>query len=75
MVPSSTSRPPERVSQQAMRIGFLTLPFPGHLNPMTALARKLKERGHEIVFFGIPDAEPEIRNPPAAPRRTHDEQG
>ena len=44
-----------------MRIGFVTLPAPGHLNPMTTLARKLQDRGHEIVFFGLPDSEPQVR--------------
>lgn len=44
-----------------MRIGFISMPLTGHLNPMTALARKLQSRGHEIVFFGTPDAEPTIR--------------
>jgi MGT family glycosyltransferase len=39
-----------------MKIGFLSLPLAGHLNPMTALARKLKSRGHQIVFIGVPDA-------------------
>src|SRR5580698_276933 len=41
-----------------MKIGFLSLPLAGHLNPMTALARKVQSRGHEILFFGIPDVEP-----------------
>ena len=39
-----------------MRLGFISMPLADHLNPMTALARKLKCRGHEIVFIGIPDA-------------------
>jgi UDP:flavonoid glycosyltransferase YjiC (YdhE family) len=29
---------------------------------MTTLARKMRERGHQIVFAGIPDAEPAIRD-------------
>jgi len=33
----------------------------GHLNPMTALARKLQSRGNEVVFIGLPDAEPIVR--------------
>ena len=33
----------------------------GHLYPMTALARRLEERGHEVVFFGIADTEEKIR--------------
>jgi UDP:flavonoid glycosyltransferase YjiC (YdhE family) len=28
---------------------------------MTALARKLQSRGHEIVFIGVPDIEPMVR--------------
>jgi MGT family glycosyltransferase len=42
---------------EQMKIGFLSLPLFGHLNPMTALARKLQSRGHEVVFLGIPDVE------------------
>ena len=44
-----------------MKIGFLSVPLTGHLNPMTALARKLESRGHEVLFFGVPDVEPVIR--------------
>jgi zeaxanthin glucosyltransferase len=44
-----------------MKIGFLSVPLTGHLNPMTALARKLQSRGHEIVFYGTPDAETPVR--------------
>jgi zeaxanthin glucosyltransferase len=44
-----------------MRIGFLSLPFSGHLNPMTALARKLQARGNDVVFISVPDAEPVLR--------------
>lgn len=44
-----------------MKIGFLSQPFSGHLNPMAALGRKLQSRGHEVVFIGLPDAEPIIR--------------
>jgi zeaxanthin glucosyltransferase len=49
---------PERV---AMRIGFLSLPLSGHLNPMTALARRFQSRGNDVVFLGVPDAEPFAR--------------
>jgi hypothetical protein len=45
----------------SMKIGFLSLPLTGHLNPMTALARKLQSRGHEVVFIGVPDIEPVVR--------------
>src|SRR5262249_6856804 len=47
--------------QPNMKIGFLSLPLTGHLNSMTALARKLQSRGHQVVFFGVPDTEPVIR--------------
>jgi zeaxanthin glucosyltransferase len=41
-----------------MKIGFVSMPVSGHLNPMTALARKLQSRGNEVVFIGVPDVEP-----------------
>jgi zeaxanthin glucosyltransferase len=44
-----------------MKLGFVSMPLSGHLNPMTALARKLRSRGHEVVFIGVPDAEPIVR--------------
>jgi UDP:flavonoid glycosyltransferase YjiC (YdhE family) len=44
-----------------MKIGFISMPLTGHLNPMTALARKLQSRGHEIVFIGVPDVGPTVR--------------
>jgi zeaxanthin glucosyltransferase len=44
-----------------MRIGFVSMPLSGHLNPMTTLARKLVARGNEVVFIGVPDAGPIVR--------------
>jgi zeaxanthin glucosyltransferase len=44
-----------------MKIGFVSVAVAGHLNPMTALGRKLKSRGHEVVFICVPDAEPAVR--------------
>lgn len=44
-----------------MKIGFVGLPLTGHLNPMTALARNFKARGHDAILFGVPDAEPAAR--------------
>src|SRR5580692_9902649 len=41
-----------------MKIAFLGVRVPGHLNPMTTLARKLKGRGHDVVFRSMPDTEP-----------------
>jgi zeaxanthin glucosyltransferase len=34
-----------------MKLGFICPNVPGHLNPMTALARQLQLRNHEIVFL------------------------
>jgi len=44
-----------------MKIAFLGVRVPGHLNPMTKLARKLKGRGHDVVFLSMPDTEPFVR--------------
>lgn len=44
-----------------MKIGFVSMPLSGHMNPMTALARKLQARGNEVVFLGVPDAGPFVR--------------
>ncbi|HYZ74561.1 MAG TPA: glycosyltransferase, partial [Chthoniobacterales bacterium] len=42
-------------------IGVLTFPGTGHLNPITALGRRLRQRGHEVTVFQIVDVEPIIR--------------
>src|SRR6266699_1044002 len=54
---SNNERRVERpVLLSRMRIG-VTVPAPiGHLNAMTALARRLESRGHEVICIGIPDA-------------------
>jgi len=44
-----------------VKIGFVSLPVSGHLNPMTALARRLQARGNEVAFIGVPDAEATAR--------------
>jgi zeaxanthin glucosyltransferase len=44
-----------------MKIAFLGVRVPGHLNPMTTLARKLKPRGHDVVFLSVPDTERFVR--------------
>src|SRR5215813_3732252 len=44
-----------------MRVAFLSLPVPGHLNPMTGLARTYQGRGHEIVFLSLPDVAPFVQ--------------
>ena len=43
------------------RIGAFCFPGTGHINPMTALARRLRERGHEFVLFGIADCEARVK--------------
>jgi zeaxanthin glucosyltransferase len=45
-----------------MKIGFLSMPLTGHLHPMTALGRKMQARGHEVIFFGLPDAARIVRS-------------
>ena len=44
-----------------MKIAFLGVRVPGHLNPMSTLARQLKARGHDVVFLSVPDTEPFVR--------------
>jgi zeaxanthin glucosyltransferase len=34
-----------------MKFGFVCPQVPGHLNPLTALARHLQKRGHDVVFL------------------------
>jgi zeaxanthin glucosyltransferase len=36
---------------KSMKIGFICPNLPGHINPMTALARQLQARNHEVVFL------------------------
>jgi zeaxanthin glucosyltransferase len=43
------------------RLGAFCFPGTGHINPMAALAGSLRERGHEVVIFGIADTEARIR--------------
>jgi zeaxanthin glucosyltransferase len=40
-----------------MKIGFLSFPVPGHFNPMSALARQLQSRNHDVVMFSLPVGE------------------
>ena len=44
-----------------MKIAFVAPPVTGHLNPMNALARRLRSRGHDVVFIATPDGEQIIR--------------
>jgi zeaxanthin glucosyltransferase len=43
-----------------MKFGFISAPVSGHMNPMIALGRRLQSRGHEVVFFNIPDMEARV---------------
>jgi zeaxanthin glucosyltransferase len=43
------------------RLGAFCFPGTGHLNPITALARALQLRGHEVVIYGIADCEQPVR--------------
>ena len=43
-----------------MKIGFVCLPLSGHVLPMSSLMRKLRSRGHQVVFIGQFDMGPLI---------------
>ncbi len=43
------------------RLGAFCFPGTGHLNPLTALARRLQQRGHTVVIFGIADVEARVK--------------
>jgi UDP:flavonoid glycosyltransferase YjiC (YdhE family) len=40
----------------SMKLGFVCLNLLGHLDPMTALARQLQARNHDVVFRYSPVA-------------------
>jgi len=44
-----------------MKIGFISLAIPGHFNPMSALARQLQSRDHDVVMVSLPMCEPLAR--------------
>jgi hypothetical protein len=52
-----------------MKIGSICPNLPGHLNPMTALARHLQARNHEVVFLYSPSA----NGLPCVPGETKDD--
>jgi MGT family glycosyltransferase len=41
----------------AVKIAFISPPIPGHLNPMTTLAREFQARNDDVVFISLPDGE------------------
>src|SRR5579863_8035831 len=51
----------QELKRAMSRLGAFCFPGTGHLNPMTALARTLQLRGHEVVIFGIADTEARVR--------------
>ncbi|MEL6930159.1 MAG: glycosyltransferase [Cyanobacteria bacterium J06600_6] len=40
-----------------MKFGLLCPPGTGHLNPISALGYELRQRGHQVTLFGLPDVE------------------
>ena len=42
-------------------LGAFCFPGTGHINPITALARRLQQRGHRVILFGIADTEARVR--------------
>ena len=38
-------------------LGLICPELSGHLNPMTAVGRELKQRGHRVTLIGRPDAQ------------------
>jgi zeaxanthin glucosyltransferase len=44
-----------------MKIGFISFAIPGHFNPMSALARQLQSRNHDVVMFSLSSGEPLAR--------------
>src|ERR1700758_3292938 len=44
-----------------MRIGFISFAVPGHFNPMSAVARQMQSRDHDVVVFSLPMMEPLAR--------------
>jgi zeaxanthin glucosyltransferase len=44
-----------------MKIGFISFAVPDHFNPMSALARQLQSRNHDVVMSSLPVVEPLAR--------------
>lgn len=42
--------------------GVICPPYPGHLNPLSALGRELQSRGHRVTFLQISDLERKVRS-------------
>jgi hypothetical protein len=37
-----------------MKVGFISLSVPGHFHPMSAVARQLQSRNHDVVVLSLP---------------------
>ena len=44
-----------------MKIGFISPCVPGHFNPMSAVARQLQSRNHDVVMLSLSFMEPLAR--------------
>jgi zeaxanthin glucosyltransferase len=51
----------EKEVANLMKIGFVSLYSPGHVNPMSAVARQLQSRNHDVVLISLPFVEPLAR--------------
>jgi MGT family glycosyltransferase len=43
------------------RIGILSVAAPGHFHPIASLGRRLRSRGHQVVYFQVADFERAVR--------------
>jgi zeaxanthin glucosyltransferase len=41
-----------------LKVAFVSVPVPGHLNPTSSLARRFQARGHDVVFASMSPTEP-----------------
>jgi zeaxanthin glucosyltransferase len=48
----------EKEVANLMKIGFISPPVPGHFNPMSAVARQLQSRNHDVAMISLPFVEP-----------------
>jgi len=44
-----------------MKIAFVSLPSPGHLNPTMTLALRMRDRGHNVILISLLDTEAAVR--------------
>jgi MGT family glycosyltransferase len=50
------------MNYNSMKIAFISLPVFGHLTPMSALARELRSRDHDVVFISLLATEDFVRH-------------